>query len=315
MPRTAAGVAVADRWVCQVLRGRFRSGCVSVLRLTDLGRNSPRPCRSGLLPRRDGWSATSCGLWSSRCCRRAGGRGAHRAAACRGPAGVGGHLVRAHDRRRLGQAAGRVGLRVRGDVLAAAAGVARGGGVVPAASGGARPARAAGAARLVSHRLGQRERPGEKGGRADRPEPHRPREIRLEVPLAGRRRWAADRGRGHRREHARLDARRADPGRAAGGEGTRPGRPRRRPVKLHADKGYDNRRVRRYLARRDITARIARRGVESSCRLGRHRWVVERTVAWLLGFRRLALRYDRSGKTVTALVTIACALICYRRLS
>ncbi len=92
------------------------------------------------------------------------------------------------------------------------------------------------------------------------------------------------------------------------------GRPRRRPIKLHADKGYDNRRVRRYLARRSITACIARRGVDSSDRLGRHRWVVERSIAWLLSFRRLALRYDRSAKTITALATLACALICHRRL-
>ncbi len=38
------------------------------------------------------------------------------------------------------------------------------------------------------------------------------------------------------------------------------GHPRRRPIKLHADKGYDNPRVRRYLRRRRISARIARIG-------------------------------------------------------
>jgi transposase len=91
-------------------------------------------------------------------------------------------------------------------------------------------------------------------------------------------------------------------------------RPRRRPVKLHADKAYDNHRVRRCLRRRGITARIARIGIDSSERLGRHRWVVERTVSWLLAFRRLALRYDRTATTITALATLACALICHRRL-
>ena len=50
------------------------------------------------------------------------------------------------------------------------------------------------------------------------------------------------------------------------------GRPRRRPEKLHADKGYDYARCRRFLRKRGIQARIARRGVESSERLGRHRW-------------------------------------------
>ncbi|MGQ1798046.1 IS5 family transposase [Kocuria oceani] len=92
------------------------------------------------------------------------------------------------------------------------------------------------------------------------------------------------------------------------------GRPRRRPGKLHADKAYDNRRVRRYLRRRGITARIARIGVDSSERLGRHRWVVERTISWLLAFRRLAIRYDRSATTITALATLAVTVICARRL-
>lgn len=94
----------------------------------------------------------------------------------------------------------------------------------------------------------------------------------------------------------------------------RPGRPRRRPAKLHADKGYDYPRCRRALRRRGITARIARRGVESSARLGRHRWVVERTQAWLLGFRRLQVRYERSADLLVGLLHLACALICARTL-
>jgi IS5 family transposase len=51
------------------------------------------------------------------------------------------------------------------------------------------------------------------------------------------------------------------------------GLPRRRPSKLHADKAYDHRRCRRALTRRHILPRIARCGIESSARLGRHRWV------------------------------------------
>jgi IS5 family transposase len=54
------------------------------------------------------------------------------------------------------------------------------------------------------------------------------------------------------------------------------GRRRTRPAKVHADKGYDSRANRTYLRRRGIKARIARRGIESSARLGRHRWRVER---------------------------------------
>lgn len=77
--------------------------------------------------------------------------------------------------------------------------------------------------------------------------------------------------------------------------GVRTGRrgcPRRRPDKLHADKGYDHRRCRCECRARSITPRIARRGIESSERLGRYRWIVERTLAWLARFRRLTIRYE-----------------------
>ncbi|HEY2957948.1 MAG TPA: transposase [Actinomycetota bacterium] len=54
------------------------------------------------------------------------------------------------------------------------------------------------------------------------------------------------------------------------------GRRRVRPAAVHADKGYDSHANRAYLRRRGIRPRIARRGLESSVRLGRHRWKVER---------------------------------------
>ena len=44
----------------------------------------------------------------------------------------------------------------------------------------------------------------------------------------------------------------------------RPGRPRKRPAKLHADKAYDSSEIRRALRSRGITPRIARRGIDSS---------------------------------------------------
>ena len=95
----------------------------------------------------------------------------------------------------------------------------------------------------------------------------------------------------------------------------RPGRPRKRPAKLHADKAYDSSEERRALRSRGITPRIARRGVESSERLRRYRWVVERSLAWLLGFRRLGIRYERRADILTAMLQLACSLICIRFLS
>ena len=92
------------------------------------------------------------------------------------------------------------------------------------------------------------------------------------------------------------------------------GQRRRRPDKGHADKAYDNRRCRAYLTRRGIKVRIARRGVESSARLGRHRWKAERSIAWLAGCRRLRIRYDRDSERFFAFAMLACDRLCYNRL-
>ena len=96
---------------------------------------------------------------------------------------------------------------------------------------------------------------------------------------------------------------------------SRRGPGRRRPDKLHADKGYDYPHLRAWLRARRITPRIARRGIETSEKLGRHRWVVERSLAWLTGYRRLTIRYERSALLFTAFLTLAAALTCYKKLA
>jgi transposase len=92
------------------------------------------------------------------------------------------------------------------------------------------------------------------------------------------------------------------------------GRRRTRPAKVHADKGYDSRANRAYLRRRGIKARIARRQLESSARLGRHRWKVERSLSWLSYWRRLQVRWDRDAGRWFAFVLVACAVVCFNRL-
>ncbi|GHC89722.1 hypothetical protein GCM10007079_35440 [Nocardiopsis terrae] len=72
---------------------------------------------------------------------------------------------------------------------------------------------------------------------------------------------------------------------------SRRGPRRRESAKLRGDKGYDYDHLRRWLRARGIVHRLARKGVEPSQRLGRHRWQVERTMAWLAGCRRLHRRY------------------------
>ncbi len=84
--------------------------------------------------------------------------------------------------------------------------------------------------------------------------------------------------------------------------------------KLHADKGYDYERCRAHLKRRGIMDRIARRGIERNDRLGRHRWVVERTHAWLAAFGKLRIRFERRIDIHVALLSLACSVICVRTL-
>ena len=93
----------------------------------------------------------------------------------------------------------------------------------------------------------------------------------------------------------------------------RPGAPRFRPKKVYADKGYDYARCRKALHKRGIIVRIARRGVESSERLGRHRWRVEQTQGWLNRYKRLKVRYERYADIYLAFLLIACSLICLKQ--
>jgi len=94
----------------------------------------------------------------------------------------------------------------------------------------------------------------------------------------------------------------------------RVGRPRHRPRTLIADRGYDHDKYRRLLWQRGVKPMIARRQTEHGSGLGRQRWVVERTFAWLHNHRRLLIRTDRDSDIHEAFLALACCLICWRRL-
>ncbi|WP_435053204.1 IS5 family transposase [Kitasatospora phosalacinea] len=92
------------------------------------------------------------------------------------------------------------------------------------------------------------------------------------------------------------------------------GRPRRRPRRLFADRGYDFDKYRRLLRKRGIKPMIARRGAAHGSGLGKVRWIVERTFAWLHQFKRLRTRYERRADLHQGLLDLACSIICLRRL-
>lgn len=94
----------------------------------------------------------------------------------------------------------------------------------------------------------------------------------------------------------------------------RRGRPRRRPGKLYGDRAYHSRDGRRQLRRRGVQAKIARPKSGHGSGLGKQRWVVERTIAWLHQYRRLRVRYERRADIHEAFLAIGCSLICLKLL-
>ena len=89
------------------------------------------------------------------------------------------------------------------------------------------------------------------------------------------------------------------------------GRPRFRPDCVIGDRGYDAEAIRQALRFRGIKPMLAKRNTEHGSGLGRSRWVIERTFAWLSQFRRLRVRYEKRADIHEALLSLGCALICW----
>jgi transposase len=90
------------------------------------------------------------------------------------------------------------------------------------------------------------------------------------------------------------------------------GRPKEHPDEAYADRGYDNEATRLLLRWLGIEPKIAKRRTEHGSGLGRVRWVVERTNAWLKGLRRMRIRWDRLLNIQDAWNSLAMSVICFR---
>lgn len=97
--------------------------------------------------------------------------------------------------------------------------------------------------------------------------------------------------------------------------GGKPGPKRERPKRLQADSAYDSEPLRVFLRWLGITPVIGKRRREHGSHLGKSRWFVERTIAWLHAFGRLRRRLDRLTSVHEAFLRLACALICLRFLA
>jgi transposase len=94
--------------------------------------------------------------------------------------------------------------------------------------------------------------------------------------------------------------------------GGKPGRPRQHPDKLYADRGYDSDPHRADLRGRGIEPVIARRGTPHGSGLGVYRWVAERGLAWLHGFRKLRLVTEKTEAMQYAFLNLAHVIILWR---
>jgi transposase len=93
------------------------------------------------------------------------------------------------------------------------------------------------------------------------------------------------------------------------------GRPRHRPDCVLGDRGHDAEAIRQGMRGRRILPLLAMRNTEHGSGLGRWRWVVERTFAWLNQFRRLRVRYEKRADIYEGLLLLGCVLICWNFLS
>jgi transposase len=85
-------------------------------------------------------------------------------------------------------------------------------------------------------------------------------------------------------------------------------------IAVLGDRGYDAEAIRQGVRARHIVPMLAKRKTDHGSGLGRWRWVVERTFAWLNQFRRLRVRYEKRADIHEALLALACALLCWNAL-
>ena len=84
-------------------------------------------------------------------------------------------------------------------------------------------------------------------------------------------------------------------------------------VRTHcnADAGFDCEATRTILRWLGIEPHIRHKGDQHGSHLGRIRWVVERTISWIKGLRRMRIRYDRSITSINAWTSLAAAVVCF----
>ena len=84
---------------------------------------------------------------------------------------------------------------------------------------------------------------------------------------------------------------------------------------LYADKGYDGEPVREEIRIRGYILRVARKKRRPGRPQKNRRWVVEAAHSWFNRFRKLLVRYEKLSESYEALLHLAAAIICWRKVA
>jgi hypothetical protein len=93
------------------------------------------------------------------------------------------------------------------------------------------------------------------------------------------------------------------------------GEPKHHPKRIYGDRAYDSEPHREELRKRGITPKLAKRNADHGSGLGKYRWVVERLISWLHGFRKLRFVTKKEDEMPFAFLNLAICMICLRFLN
>ena len=84
---------------------------------------------------------------------------------------------------------------------------------------------------------------------------------------------------------------------------------------LYADKGYDGEPVQRAITERGYVPLVCRKKRRPGRPWKNRRWVVEVAHSWFNRFRTLLVRYEKLADRYAALLHLAAAIICWRKVA
>lgn len=83
---------------------------------------------------------------------------------------------------------------------------------------------------------------------------------------------------------------------------------------LYADKGYDGEPAQRLIYEKGLFPRVSRKRKRPGRPFKKRRWIIEVVHSWYNRFRKLLTRYEKYEDSYMALMHLASAIICWRKI-